>query len=267
MPNVPFKWNDTHIDIMLENIKNDETVKEKNITGFFRGIGVEGLSSGNVSRIIKAGYDSVGKIIHMSVEDLKSVEGFQEKSAKKIHDGIKAKLAEASLVTVMAATNIFGRGFSDKKIELIMDAYPYVFNPQISTQEKIKKISEIKGMALKTAEAFVAKIDDFEDFLMETDLFYKLIEFEKINNNGNKKQEIDINNPLYGKTIVMTGFRDDVLEKNLKQFGTKISSNVSKNTSMVVAKDKNDDSSKILEANKLGIQVLSLDEFKTKFNL
>jgi hypothetical protein len=45
MPNVPFKWNDTHIDIMLENIKNDETVKEKNITGFFRGIGVEGLSS------------------------------------------------------------------------------------------------------------------------------------------------------------------------------------------------------------------------------
>ena len=267
MPNVPYKWNDTHIDVMLEDIKSDETVKEKNITGFFRGIGVEGLSSGNVSRIIKAGYDSVGKIIHMSVDDLKSVEGFQEKSAKKIHDGIKAKLAEASLVTIMAATNIFGRGFSDKKIELIMDAYPYVFNHQISTQEKIKKISEIKGMALKTAEAFVAKIDDFEDFLMETDLFNKLIEFEKINKNGNKNQEIDINNPLYGKTIVMTGFRDDMLEKNLKQMAAKISSSVSKNTFIVVAKDKNDETSKILEANKLGIQVLSLDEFKTKFNL
>jgi NAD-dependent DNA ligase len=265
MPNVPYKWNDTHIDIMLEDIKSDETVKEKNITGFFRGIGVEGLSSGNVSRIIKAGYDSVGKIIHMSVDDLKSVEGFQEKSAKKIHDGIKAKLAEASLVTIMAATNIFGRGFSDKKIELIMDAYPYVFNPQISTQEKIKKISGIKGMALKTAQAFVAKTDDFEDFLMETDLFYKLIEFEKINKNA--KHEIDSNNPLYGKTIVMTGFRDDILEKKLKQLGAKISSNVSKNTFVVIAKDKNDDSSKILEANKLGIQVLSLDEFKTMYHL
>jgi NAD-dependent DNA ligase len=265
MPQIPYKWNDTHIDIMLEDIKGDETVKEKNITGFFRGIGVEGLSTGNVSRIIKAGYDSVGKITHMSIDDLKSVEGFQDKSAKKIHDGIKAKLAEASLTTIMAATNIFGRGFSDKKIELIMDAYPHVFNPQISTQEKIKKISEIKGMALKTAEAFVSKVDDFEDFLMETDLFYKLIEFEKINKAA--KHEIDPNNPLYEKSIVMTGFRDDDLEKKLKQMGAKVSSTVSKNTFMVVAKNKNDDSSKIVEANKLGIQVLSLDEFKSMYQL
>ena len=265
MPQVPYKWNDTHIDIMLEDIKSDETVKEKNITGFFRGIGVQGLSSGNISRIIKAGYDSVGKIIHMSVDDLKGVEGFQDKSAKKIHDGIKEKLADASLVTIMAATNIFGRGFSDKKIELIVDAYPNLFNPQISTQEKIKKISQVKGMALKTAESFVAKIDDFEDFLMETDLFYKLIEFEKINKGA--KQEIDTNNPLYEKIIVMTGFRDDDLEKKLKQMGAKLSSNVSKNTFMVVAKNKNDDSSKIVEANKLGIQVLSLDEFTSMYHL
>jgi len=265
MPNVPYKWNDTHVDIMLEDIKGDETVKEKNITGFFRGIGVEGLSSGNVSRIINAGYDSVGKILHMSVDDLKSVEGFQEKTAKKIHDGIKEKLAQASLVTIMASSNIFGRGFNDKKIELIIDAYPDVFNPQISDAEKIKKISEIKGMALKTAEAFVSKLDDFEDFLMETDLFYKLIEFEKQNKDA--KTEIDISNPLYEKKIVMTGFRDDELEKKLKKMGVKNSTSVSKNTDMVIAKDKNDESSKILEAKKLGIQVLSLDEFKNLYSL
>ena len=39
MPSVPYKWNDTHVDIMLEDALSDETVKEKNITGFFRGIG------------------------------------------------------------------------------------------------------------------------------------------------------------------------------------------------------------------------------------
>jgi NAD-dependent DNA ligase len=265
MPNVPYKWNDTHVDIMLEDIKGDETVKEKNITGFFRGIGVEGLSSGNISRIINAGYDSVGKIINMSVEDLKGIEGFQDKTAKKIHDGIKEKLAQASLVTIMASSNIFGRGFNDKKIELIIGSYPNAFNPQISDTEKVKKISEIKGMAVKTAEAFVSKLDDFENFLMETDLFYKLIEFEKQNKNA--KTEIDVNNPLYEKKIVMTGFRDDELEKKLKKMGVKISTSVSKNTDMVIAKDKNDETSKILEAKKLGIQVLSLDEFKTMYHL
>jgi NAD-dependent DNA ligase len=36
MPLVPYKWNNTHVDIMLEDISSDETVREKNITGFFR---------------------------------------------------------------------------------------------------------------------------------------------------------------------------------------------------------------------------------------
>ena len=61
--------------------------------------------------------------------------------------------------------------------------------------------------------------------------------------------------------------RDDELEKKLKKMGVQISTSVSKNTYMVIAKDKNDETSKILEAKKLGIQVLSLDEFKTKFHL
>jgi hypothetical protein len=67
MPSVPFKWNDTHVDVLLEDIDSDETVKEKVITGFFRGIGVEGLSSGNIARIIDAGFDSVAKIINMTI--------------------------------------------------------------------------------------------------------------------------------------------------------------------------------------------------------
>ena len=59
MPSIPYKWNDTHVDIMLENIEDDQTVREKNITGFFRGIGVVGLSSGNIAKMIKAGYDTI----------------------------------------------------------------------------------------------------------------------------------------------------------------------------------------------------------------
>lgn len=268
MPSVPYKWNDTNVDVMLEDLLSDETVKEKNITGFFKGIGVEGLSSGNITRIIKAGYDTVPKILKMSVDELKNVEGFQIKTATKIHDGIKEKIAAASLVTLMSATNIFSRGFSEKKIELIMEAYPDVFNSAVSDAEKIKKIAEIKGMAVKTAEAFVAKIDDFEDFLMETDMYYKLFEFQ----NAQKNKGMDVvgenlqqQHPLYGKTIVMTGFRNKELEEKLKSVGAKVGSSVSKNTYLVIAKDKDDETGKVLEAKKLGINVVSLDEFHPLF--
>jgi len=76
MPNVPYKWNDTHVDIMLEDAGSDETVREKNVTGFFRGIGVDGLSSGNVARIIAAGFETVPAIIHMTKADFEKA-GFK----------------------------------------------------------------------------------------------------------------------------------------------------------------------------------------------
>jgi DNA ligase (NAD+) len=262
MPSLPYKWNDTHVDIMLEDLLSDDTVKEKNITGFFRGIGVEGLSSGNITRIIKAGYDSVAKILNMSVVELNSVDGFQLKTANKIYDGINEKIASANLVTLMSASNIFSRGFSEKKIELIMEAYPDVFASDISDTEKIKRIAGIKGMATKSAEAFVAKINDFENFLMETDMFYKLFEFQNAHKNkAVNVVNVDVQHPLYGKTIVMTGFRNKELEEKLKSFGAKIGTSVSKNTYLVIAKDKEDETGKVLEAKKFGVKVVSLDEF------
>jgi NAD-dependent DNA ligase len=200
----------------------------------------------------------------MSVDELKNVEGFQIKTATKIHDGIKEKIAAASLVTLMSTTNIFSRGFSEKKIELIMEAYPDVFSSTVSDAEKIKKIAEIKGMAVKTAEAFVAKIDDFEDFLMETDMYYKLFEFQNAQKNKGMElvgENVQQQHPLYGKTIVMTGFRNKELEEKLKSVGAKVGSSVSKNTYLVVAKNKDDETGKVLEAKKLGVNVVSLEEF------
>ena len=263
MPSIPYKWNNTHVDVMLEDKMSDETVREKNIAKFFKDIGVEGLGSGNVARIIKSGYDSVPKIINMSVDDLMTVEGFQKTTANKIHNGIRDRLDKVSLPTLMTATNLFGRGFSDKKIELIMENYKDVFTSKIGEEEKIKKISEIKGMALKSAKDFVEKIDDFEDFLMETDMFYKLNQYEKARVEGYVKESaININNPLYGKSIVISGFRNAELEKKLKDIGAKMGSSVSKNTFAVVVKDNDgDETGKVLDAKKLGVQVLSYDEF------
>ena len=59
LPTVPYEWNDSHVDFILTDISDDKIVKEKNITGFFKIIGVDGLGPGNVKRIINSGYDSI----------------------------------------------------------------------------------------------------------------------------------------------------------------------------------------------------------------
>jgi NAD-dependent DNA ligase len=259
MPSVPYKWNETHIDVMLEDISSDDTVKEKNITGFFRGIGVEGLSSGNVKRIIEAGYDSVPEILKMEIPDFLEVEGFKEKTATKLYEGIKEKINSASLVTIMSASNLFGRGFSEKKIELIMDAYPNVLLSKETDSQKITKISSIKGMAAKSAEAFVERIPEFINFLKEAGLIKKLT-IEILT-----KKEIDESHPLFGKTIVMTGFRDTDLLNKLKEVGAKIGSSVSSKTFIVLVKDKDEDTGKATEARKFNIPLMTPNEFKNKY--
>ena len=261
MPNVSYKWNNTHVDILLEDIESDEVVKEKVLTGFFRGIEVEGLSSGNISRIIAAGYDSVPKILQMTIHDLLQVEGFKEKTAQKLYTNIQTQIQAAPIVKIMSASNIFGRGFNNKKLELIISEYPDVLQDQkTQISQKIVKVAAIKGMATKTAEAFVDKIPAFLAFVKEAKLEYKLQQQDQIQQ---KENHIDQSHPLYNKSIVFTGFREKQLEETLKALGAKIGSSVSKNTFVLITKDPLDETGKVLEAKKLNIPIMTPEEFKS----
>jgi NAD-dependent DNA ligase len=259
MPTVAYKWNETHIDIILENMEDSSSVLEKNITGFFRGIEVDGLSGGNVSKLVKAGFDSIPKIIAMSKYDFLTVDGFKEKTAAKLHIGIKARLDAVSIGTIMSASNLFGRGFSDKKIDLVLaEVGMGVLTSTESVADKKKRIAAIKGMAVKTADLFVESIPRFLTFLDECDLRGKLL----IKTSEEKKDE---SHPLYKKSIVMTGSRDKILEKRLIEIGAMIGSSVSKNTFAVIADDLESDSSKVQNAKKLGVPLFTPNDFTSKY--
>jgi NAD-dependent DNA ligase len=261
MPDVPYQWNSTNIDVMLTNAADDPTVKEKNITGFFKGIEVDGLGGGNVSRLIETGYDTIPKIINMTMIDFLKVDGFKEKMATKLHTGIQEKLHEATLTTLMAASNIFGRGFSDKKLELILNELPDILISTKTTGQKVAQVTAIKGMAEKTATAFVSQIEEFKTFLKECGLENKL----QLTTTVEPAIALNPLNPLYKKTVVLTGTRDKQVIEILKNAGAIQGASVSKNTFLVVAKSADDDTGKAEDARKLGIQILSVDQFINKY--
>jgi len=258
MPSQSYKWNSTNVDIILENVEQDETVREKVITGFFKGIEVEGLGSGNVSRIIEAGYNTIPKIINMTVEDFLKVEGFKSTMANKIYNGIKEKTAEASLNILMSASNLFGRTLGEKKIELIMNEYPDILISKESKAQKIQKIQKVKGIAEKSAESFVESIEGFINFIKECGLENKLIQ-------PFITSSINVDSPLFNKTIIMTGFRDKNLEDKIKYVGAKIGTSVSKNTYLVIVKHLEEDTGKATDAKKLGVPLITIDEFNNKY--
>jgi NAD-dependent DNA ligase len=260
MPSVPYIWNESQVDVLLEDIDNDTGVIEKNITGFFRGIEVDGLSEGNVKRIMDAGFDTVAKIIHMKKDDFLTIEGFQEKMANKIHTGIETRIREVTLPTLMAASNMLGRGFSTKKISLILDEYPDILTSSESLNVKKQNLAQVKGMAAKTADNFVDNIPKFLGFLQETGLQGKLnIPVAPSVN------EVAADHVLYKKTIVMSGTRDKALETALANVGAIIGSAVSSKTFALITPDINSDSSKLVQARKLSIPIITPDEFRQKY--
>jgi NAD-dependent DNA ligase len=165
----------------------------------------------------------------------------------------------------MSASNIFGRGFSGKKTELIMEAYPDVLISKEPAQEKINKVASIKGMAKKTAEAFVQAIPNFIQFLQETKLTHKIAQAQQEQQEQSQQNKKDPSHPLFGKTIVMTGFRDAAIQQALKDVGAKLGSSVSKNTFLVLVKDLEEDTGKAADAKKLGIKLMTPEEFKAQY--
>jgi len=79
------------------------------------------------------------------------------------------------------------------------------------------------------------------------------------------KANYDTSHPLYGKSVVMTGFRDAELIELLKNVGAKLGSSISKNTFVLLVKDLEQDTGKALEAKQLGIPIMTKDDFINKY--
>jgi NAD-dependent DNA ligase/DNA polymerase/3'-5' exonuclease PolX len=267
MPDAPYHWTDTHVDIILDNVSEDATVREKNITAFFTGIEVDGLSSGNVKRIMKAGYDTIPKVLKMKKADFEEVEGFKGKMVEKIYNGIRDKIEKASLLTIMAASNMFGRGIGERKIKPMLEAYPDILTRKESKEQKMTMLMGIKGIGNENAKSFVEHIDEFMAFLKDCGLESKLnsppIVPEKLENK--MTETLDTTHPLYQKHIVMTKVRDATIIEGLKKVGGVLDDNVGKNTFALVVKSKDDVSNKTKYAVEHNIPMFTPAEFISKY--
>ena len=261
MPNMPYHWNETNVDIVLDNIDDDVTVKEKNITSFFVGINVVGLSTGNVKRLMNAGYDSIVKIIHMKKEEYEGIDGFQSTMINKIYNGIKDRLNKSTLVEIVTASNMLGRGIGKKKLEPIFEMYPNLFTLLISNEELKVMLLSVNGIGDENAKSIVENMKKMKEFLVDANLIHKLCD----KSSQQSKQIIQSNHILHGKNIVMTKVRDTNIISALEEYGGKLENSITKNTFALITKSHDDVSSKTKKANELGIQIMTPTEFSEKY--
>ena len=254
-----YKWNSTKKDLVLLNAGDNDIVKMKMFDDFFNKLDVVGLGRGNIQRIMDSGFNTIPKILTMTIGEFMQVEGFKEKLSTKIHNSIHERLDNVGLAELMSASNIFGRGLGTKRIVAIMEEYPNIITSKENDKAKLNKIIELEGFKEKTALLFVPYIQKFISFLKDINQMDKLKKIE------NKK--IDKSHPLHNKKIVITGFRDKELQKKLEEIGVKLGTSVSKNTFLVLVKDLDDDTGKADKARKMGVKLQTPEWIKAQYSI
>ena len=262
MPDVPYIWTSTNVDIVLENMEDDITVREKNITAFFVSLKVDGLSSGNVKRIMNAGFDSIPKILKMKKTDFAVVEGFKDKMIEKVFNGIQEKVSNASLLEIMVASNLLGRGLGERKIRPILEKYPNILTSGETAGEKMSMLQSVDGIGTENAKSFVSNIPAFIEFLKECGLTGKLSAPALV---VVPVKPSVVTGPLSGKKIVMTKIRDKDIIEYLKTAGGSLEDNIKKDTFALVVKSHDDVSNKTKFAQENSIPIMTAQEFKDKY--
>jgi NAD-dependent DNA ligase len=252
--NCKYKWNDTHIDIVLEDKSSAEDVIVKRMTYFAKTLDMKGVGEGIIQRLYTNGTDSIKKMLNVKVDELIKIEGFQKKSAEKIVNEIREAVSRADCLTFMDASNLFGRAIGEKKLKLIVSNFPKILEGNVP---KEKELSNIDGIGPLTAKQFLDGLPEFFEFMKDIGIpCNKVVAVNTV---------VSTKPSLSSLTVVFTGMRDKELESEIEARGGKIGSAVSKKTTVVVAKDPTDETGKVKTAKELGVRVVNFETFKKEY--
>jgi len=257
LPSMNYNWNESKVDIILNNYKDDPNVLIKNIYYFFSKLETKGLGERNVEKMINAGLNTIPKILAADKETLLNVEGFGEKTADNLVKSIKKSISNVPLDKLISSSNKLGHGIGEEKVKQILNIYPNIIldYKKWSKKEFIDKIKEIDGWEEKTASLLVSNFNNF------------IIFYNSINKYITINKTYTINQIVKGeftdKQVVFTGFRDKNLESQINTQGGKIGSTITKKTNFLIVKDKSiidSPTDKVVKALSFGIKIITKND-------
>jgi NAD-dependent DNA ligase len=221
MPEQDYEWTEKGKNVRLR--VRDSQADVRQAEHFFKGIGVKGLRERTLEKWASAGYDTVVKMVH----------GAQGTNTTLVRppllvEAIHSALAAVDEVTLMASSNIFGRGFGRARLSAMLE----------------------KGSETWPME-FEKGMKEFQGF--KRDLQWQPQTMTRVAHEAAFK-------------VVFSGFRDSELERRVEMYGGEVTNGIAKDSSMLVvhhSKPGQGESTKEAKAKAMGIQVVDRIQFET----
>lgn len=216
-------------------------VKSLEIKGFGDELVLQLYEKGLVTKIFD--------FYKLTEEDLIKLDRVGSKLAKKVLTELHSKklISFPMFIKALGISN-----FSDKTAELVEETFNIHQLMELTDTTKLISINGIGDIVSKAILSIQLRKDEIEE----------LLSIIKI-----KEKDKPLSELMKGINICFTGIRDDQVEKFVINNGGKIVSGVSKNLTLLVAKDIHENSSKLIKARELGINIVTLQELKDKYSI
>ena len=253
-------------EVVTENASEVLMCKNPNCLGKLLGrlkffvskpaLNIDGLSEATLEKFIELGWLNSFKDV-FSLKDhfteLVKLDGFGEKSAKKILDAIE-KSRDVKLENFICALSIDGVGRSASKT--IADAFNGDFNAFYKAFQNHYNWTDLSDIGEKTAS-------NIDSYLTENET--EIVNLAKeMNFLIPTQKSVTKENPFNGKTLCVTGklntFTRDSINAKIAELGAKSAGSVSKNTNYLITNEQSG-SSKYKKAVELNVPIITEDEF------
>jgi NAD-dependent DNA ligase len=262
---IKWHWNETRVDAIVDDMENNQDVRIQKIIAFFKVMKIDGVGDGVVNKFVNAGYEEIKTILELTPDVIANIDGFQLKSATNVYNAIHKVISKPQpLERIMTASGVFTVGLGEKKFKMILDAIPGFITKWKNGVITKNDILNISGFSDKTADIFIVGMPKFIEWLALHSMIKINLDYE-IKQSAANIANIQKGNKFAGMVAVFTGVRNTDLEKQIVDGGGVIGSSISGKTTILIAKDPSENSSKLNKARELGIEITGIDNFITKY--
>jgi NAD-dependent DNA ligase len=263
-PPAPWHWDETETNAIADITAARLPEKDiASIKSFFSCIGAKHVSDATITKLYNGGLTTIKSIICASVDRM-CMAGLGPGVTQRAYDSIRTALANATLATILGGAGILGYGVGVKRVETILQQDPGIIILPLSKTEALARLSNIASIGPKMSERIADNLEEGRKFLFSLRGYLPDSLLADLDNATPlvEPEAKKVSSKWSGQVVVFTGFRDRELEKWLLQNGAVVRSSVSGNTTIVIAADPMENSKKLTDARRAGIQILSREAVK-----
>lgn len=214
---------------------------------------IDGLGPSIVEQLLDRGHiETAADLYYLNAEDVAAMDKMGERSAKKLLDNLEKSKSNP----LWRLINAFGiRHIGEKAAKVLAKRYKTLDALRNADAEELSRINDIGGIMAESVVEFFAEQQN-RDFIARLEA----AGVSCVDDSGDSAEDRRFEGMTFVLTGTLTKYKRTEASAIIESMGGKTSSSVSKKTAYVLAGEEA--GSKLDKANRLGVAVISEDEFE-----